>query len=116
MGERGARTSVIKICRVMLAVSSMYIAHQAFITASPQPFESAIDHPISSQHTPIVFELSGHAIRSVGRLRPGRGVNNDEGGLRPGASATEKQDMIHVYIMKTVENRLEAGVKTVDSH
>ena len=78
--------------------------------------ESAVDHPISSQHTPIVPELSGHAIRSVGRLRPGRGANNDEGGLRAGASATEKQDMIHVYIMKTVENRLEAGVKTVNSH
>ena len=100
----------------MLAVSSMYIAHQAFITASPQLLESAIGHPISSQHTPIVPELSGHAIRSVGRLRPGRDVNHDEGGLRLGASATEKQDMIHVYIMKTVENRVEAGVKTVDSH
>ena len=78
--------------------------------------QADIDHPISSKHPLIVPELSGHAIRSVGRLRPGRGVNNDEGGLRPGASATEKQDMIHVYIMKTVENRLEAGVKTVDSH
>ena len=37
-------------------------------------------------------------------------------GSRPGVNATEKQDIIHMYIMKTVENRLEAGVKTVDSH
>ena len=100
----------------MLAVSSMYLAHQAFITESPQPFAGRHRPSDLLQPPLIVPELSGHAIRSVGRLRPGRGVNNDEGGLRPGASATEKQDMIHVYIMKTVENRLEAGVKTVDSH